>query len=100
MPIGDQDLDIFFQDGSTVTLADKSTFKAHFDLPEMVEQFGSLKVSAGDVAGRPTIRFATKNRPASVKNGTLVTVDGVQYKVRHVEREGDGLVSIAHLQNP
>lgn len=101
MAFGDTDLDIFFQDGTVVTLADKSTFMAHFDLPEKIEQYGAPKVMAGEIAGQPTIRYSTARQPASFGRGTLITINGTQYKVRSAEREpGDGLVSIAQLANP
>ena len=100
MAFGDQDLDIFFVDGTKVVLADGSSFMAHFDIPEKIEQFGAPKVMAGDIAGRPMIRFNAVHL-ANINHGDLVTINSAQYKIRSAERDaGDGLVAIAQLGNP
>lgn len=103
MPVGDQDLGVFFRDWTAVTLADGSTMQAHFDIPEDVEHFGVMRLGtthdgAAEIAGKPTIRYATASTPAGFVHGTVVTIGGVKYKVRNTQKEGDGQVSVAGLQ--
>lgn len=95
MAFGDEDLDVFFQDGSVAELADGSTFACHFDLPEHVDVFQPIGSRAGVVMGKPEIRYSTASAP-SLKHGDAVKVNGTQYKISGAPRkEGDGLVSVA-----
>lgn len=95
MPIGDQDGAIFFADGLTVTRADGSTFKANRDLPEVVEG-GTFGVPGEQVLGKPELRYETASAADLAKDDVL-TVAGVQYRVRSVNQESDGLISVARL---
>lgn len=100
MAFGDGDLDIFFQDGDVVTrTAPNPDFMAHFDIPEKVDTFSPLTLRAGEVAARPTIRFATASAP-DLAYGHLVGVRGVQYRVRTVSKQNDGQESLAELSEP
>jgi hypothetical protein len=100
MAFGDQDLDIFFQDGTQVYAADGSAlFMAHLDLPEKLEQFGVLHSPGGQQVGHPQIRFSTAAAPAAFGRGTVVIIKGVRYQLRSdPDKQGDGLESVAELK--
>jgi hypothetical protein len=99
MAFGDEDLDVFFQDGSVAELADGTTFGCHFDIPEHVDVFQPINSRAGVVMARPEIRYKTASAPG-LKHGDAVKVNGTQYKVSGAPRkEGDGLVSVAGIAN-
>ncbi|ABF42171.1 hypothetical protein Acid345_3170 [Candidatus Koribacter versatilis Ellin345] len=94
-PFGSQDLDVFFQDGSTVQRANLTKFKAHFDMPEVIEPF-SVGGEVQQVMGKPQIRFASNAVPDLAPNEVLKIAGGT-YRVRSVDKESDGLVSVARL---
>jgi hypothetical protein len=97
MAAGDEDIDVFFQDGSVAELADGTTFGCLFDRPEHVDLFQPVNSRAGVVMAKPEIRYSTKSVPA-LKHGDLVKVDGTQYKIAGAPKEErDGLVSVAGL---
>lgn len=97
-PFGSRDIAIFFQDGSLVTRQPGgASFMAHFDYPDMIENFSQIGgQQLGQVEGHPALRFATI-AALDLQRGNLVTIGGVQYRVRSVDKEGDGQVSVARL---
>lgn len=97
MAFGDQDLDIFFRDGTAATLATGETLRCHFDEGENVDPFSKGPSIAGEVMGQPEIRFATKNLPDGFGHGSVLTVNDTKYKVRWMKQESDGQISIARL---
>ena len=100
MAFGDNDLGIFFQDGDLVTrTAPAAPFMAHFDIPEVLDTFSPMQLKAGEMAARPTIRYATAASPDLV-HGETITVRGTQYRVRSPRKEGDGQTSVAELSVP
>lgn len=99
MAFGDEDLDIFFQDGSLAELADGTTFGCHFDIPESVEFFAPVQSRAGVVTAKQEIRYKTASAP-NLKHGDLVTVNGNAFKVSGAPmKQSDGLISVAGLSN-
>ena len=98
MAIGDQDIQAgtFFRDCTLVTTADGGAqFMAHFEYPDALANFSPLNVMAPEVASRPEIRYSTTD--ADLEHGTVLLINGAQWKVRSVRREGDGQVSCAEL---
>jgi hypothetical protein len=99
MAFGEEDVDIFFQDGSLAELADGTTFGCHFDLPESVDNFTPLVSRVGAVVGKPEIRYTTASAP-NLKHNDAVKVNGTNYKISGAPRkENDGLISVAGLSN-
>jgi|SRR4051812_29026382 hypothetical protein len=100
MAFGDQDLDIFFRDGTEVRGTDDALlFMAHFDVPERVESFGVTRSPAGQITGHPQIRFATADAPSNFRRGLVVKINGTRYELRSdPEKQNDGLESIADLK--
>jgi hypothetical protein len=98
LAFGDKDLDIFFGDGTAVTMLDGSIVMAHFDVPEKVDSFpGMGRVAAGAITGDPHITFSTAKKPKSFVDGARLSIGAKQYKVRECYQEQDGLVSVARL---
>lgn len=103
MPIGDQDVanDVFFRDTSKVTVvATGETFMGHFLYPEQIAMFPPLNVGAGDVAGRPELRYTTQLAP-QLSHGVILDIEGEgHWEVRSARQEQDGKVSVAELKKP
>jgi hypothetical protein len=97
MAVGDQDLAIFFQDGTPGVLADGTTIMGHFDMPEQLEGFAPVNVMAKEVAGRTTFRYATSSAPSGFGHNSTITIKGVTYRVRSPRKVGDGQESIVDL---
>lgn len=94
MAFGDQDLAIFFADGSPALLDDGGEVMGHFNVPESLEDFGGAR--SGEIAGHPNFEHATTD---AIKRGTKLTIEGTKYEVRYVRKSGDGKVSVAELKN-
>lgn len=100
MAFGDQDLDSFFRDGDRVTRANgRPAFMAHFDIPEVVDNFSPLNVRAPEVAARPAISYSTGSA-SDLVHDELITLRGTRYKVRSPRKKNDGQVSEADLSLP
>ncbi len=90
----DDDMAIFFADGSTAVLEDGTTFKCHVEYPEeFALQTGSI---GGMVAAKPVMRYATAS--ATLTKDTLVTIDGVKWRTHRPKREADGRTSVVELK--
>lgn len=100
MAFGDDDLDVFFQDGDEVTIRPSGkTFQANFNTPEKIETFGTLNVKTPEVASRLQIEFSTAAaKEAGLARNSEITVKGVRYVVRQIQAQADGKVSIAELR--
>jgi hypothetical protein len=97
---GDQDLDSFFRDGDQVTRAGgQPAFMAHFDIPEVIDNFSPMNVRASEVAARPVIGYATASA-SDLAHNEQITVRGVTYRVRSTKLKNDGQVSEAELSLP
>lgn len=98
MAVGDQDINTFYRDGDQVTrLNGQPSFMAWFDIPEKIEVGGSLGMKAGEVMARPLLTFAST---VNLGHNEQITVRGVTYRVRSVNKVHDGLESQAELSLP
>ncbi len=96
MSLGDADLaaGLFFADGVVAVLPDGTTAMVNLNWPEEINSLGG-RFPQGMVVGKPSIEYATA--ALVLKSDMLITVDGTQYKVCHVQKKDDGKVSIAEL---
>jgi hypothetical protein len=103
MPVGDQDVaaNTFFRDCSRVKVVESGlTFDGFFLYPEVITEFPPLNAMAGDVAGKPTLQYATELAPR-IGRGTLLEIECEgSWEVRNVELQQDGKVSLARLKRP
>src|SRR5579862_4390384 len=103
MPVGDQDVlaGVFFNDCSLVTVvATGQTFMGFFEFPEQITEYPPVNAMAGDVAGKPTLQYATALAP-ELAYGVLLDVAGKgRWKVRNARQLQDGQVSLAELAKP